>query len=114
MATACRHKQWFARRRAKLDREMPAVARGRAPQIDDDIEDSSSQNANQLGLCKRPCLEVQAADGSWELRRGLVVLEEILRDPGCSEIVAHVGFRKISPSVGDARRPHQLDIRDGK
>jgi hypothetical protein len=50
--------------RTQFHRDMLAIARRRTSQIDDDIDDFSTQNPNQFGLSERSGLKVKAAQRS--------------------------------------------------
>ena len=63
-----RDQELISRRFVQFNRQMLAVGRGRASQIDDHVEDSSSQYPNELGLSKAAA---PGSAGHGRCRRGV-------------------------------------------
>src|SRR6516225_7387928 len=74
---ACWHEKLFAALSAKLYTGVHAIGCGRATQVDDYVEDLSSQDSDQLCLFERGYLKVPGAPRSRRKRKPFVILYKV-------------------------------------
>jgi hypothetical protein len=97
---------------AQFDRDVSPVSRGRTPEIDSHIENSSLQHANKLCLGEWWILEMETAHGSGHVGTRLVILDKIARETVSGEIGSGEGLAEISASVAKSPRLNELYIRN--
>ena len=79
---------------AQFDGDMAAEGRRRASEVDRDIKDAATADADELCLSEGSTLEVQASDGAGLGRQGEVILNELVNDAGRGKGFLVVGLRR--------------------
>ena len=90
--------------KTQLDPEPAPIGRRAAPDIDRHVEQNPSPTAHQLGLRMGWCLKMQPPHRADLGRQGVIILNEIKRDPLRRQLVAAIGLGKKAPRITKTRR----------